>query len=59
MLQDIWMAETRKHAEAAFDAFVETYGVKYDSGSPSDHIHGHHMIRIAITAAASPSCPAQ
>jgi transposase-like protein len=30
MLQDICMAETRKDAEAAFDAFVETYGVKYD-----------------------------
>ena len=30
MLQDIWMAETRKDAEAAFDAFVETYAVKYE-----------------------------
>ena len=29
-LQDIWMAETRKDAEAAFDAFIETYGVKYE-----------------------------
>jgi transposase-like protein len=29
-LQDIWMAATRKDAEAAFDAFVETYAVKYD-----------------------------
>ena len=29
-LQDIWMAETRKDAALAFDAFVETYGVKYD-----------------------------
>src|SRR4051812_25791578 len=29
-LQDIWMAETKKDALAAFDAFVETYGVKYD-----------------------------
>ena len=28
MLQDIWMAETRKDAEAAFDVFVETYGGK-------------------------------
>ena len=25
MLQDIWMAETRKDAEAAFDVFVETW----------------------------------
>ena len=29
-LQDIWMAETRKDALVAFDAFVETWGVKYD-----------------------------
>jgi putative transposase len=29
-LQEIWMAETKKNALAAFDAFVETWGVKYD-----------------------------
>jgi transposase-like protein len=29
-LQDIWMAETRKDAEAAFDGFIECYGVKYE-----------------------------
>jgi len=29
-LQDIWMAEAKKDAEAAFDFFVEAYGVKYD-----------------------------
>ena len=29
-LQDIWMAETRKDAEAALDAFIEAYGVKYE-----------------------------
>jgi putative transposase len=29
-LQDIWMAATRNDAEVAFDAFVETYAVKYD-----------------------------
>jgi transposase-like protein len=28
-LQEIWMAETKKDALAAFDAFVETWGVKY------------------------------
>ncbi len=33
MLQDIWMAETRKDAEAAFDVFVETYGVKYEKAA--------------------------
>jgi len=30
VLQDIWMAETKNDANVAFDAFVETYGVKYD-----------------------------
>src|ERR687897_1553491 len=29
-LQEIWMAETKKDALSAFDAFVETWGVKYD-----------------------------
>jgi len=29
-LQEIWMVETKKDALAAFDVFVETWGVKYD-----------------------------
>jgi putative transposase len=29
-LQEIWMAETKKEALMAFDALIETYGVKYD-----------------------------
>src|SRR5947209_5139415 len=29
-LQDIWMAQTRTEAEAALDAFTETYGIKYE-----------------------------
>jgi len=29
-LKDIWMAETRVNAEAAFDLFIEKYGVKYE-----------------------------
>jgi putative transposase len=29
-LQEIWMAETKTDALAAFDAIVETWGVKYD-----------------------------
>ena len=32
-LQEIWMAETKKDAVAALDAFVETYGVKYDKAA--------------------------
>ena len=29
-LHDIWQAETKAAAHAAFDFFVETYGVKYE-----------------------------
>jgi transposase-like protein len=29
-LHDIWMAETRKSAETAFDAFIHIYGRKYE-----------------------------
>jgi transposase-like protein len=29
MLQDIWLAETRKQAQKAFDLFVETFKAKY------------------------------
>src|SRR5207302_6279027 len=29
-LQEIWMAETKKDALAAFDAFVQTWGIKYE-----------------------------
>src|SRR5437660_1159718 len=29
-VQEIWMAETKKDALAAFDAFIEIWGVKYD-----------------------------
>jgi len=32
-LQDIWMAETRKAAETALDAFIETYGIKYEKAA--------------------------
>jgi transposase-like protein len=32
-LQEIWMAETKADAEAAFDAFIETYQVKYDKAA--------------------------
>ena len=32
-LQGIWMAETKKDAVAALEAFVETYGVKYDKAA--------------------------
>jgi transposase-like protein len=32
-LQEIWMAETSKDAEAAFDAFIAAYEVKYDKAA--------------------------
>ena len=32
-LQEIWMAETRNDADSAFDAFIETYAVKYDKAA--------------------------
>ena len=32
-LQEIWMAETRQDAEAAFDAFIAAYELKYDKAA--------------------------
>ena len=32
-LHEIWMAETRKDAEAALDVFIETYGRKYEKAA--------------------------
>ncbi len=32
-LQEIWMAETKADGEAAFDAFIESYHVKYDKAA--------------------------
>jgi transposase-like protein len=32
-LQEIWMAETKKDADAAFVAFIESYEVKYDKAA--------------------------
>jgi len=32
-LQEIWMAETKKDAETAFGAFIESYEVKYDKAA--------------------------
>jgi transposase-like protein len=32
-LQEIWMAETKAEAEAAFDAFIESYQVKYEKAA--------------------------
>lgn len=32
-LQEIWMAETKAAAEAAFDAFVESYTLKYEKAA--------------------------
>lgn len=32
-LQEIWMAETRSQAETAFDAFIESYQLKYEKAA--------------------------
>jgi len=32
-LQDIWMAETRADAEAAFDAFIQSHSLKYEKAA--------------------------
>jgi transposase-like protein len=32
-LQEIWMAETKADAEIAFDAFIESYAVKYEKAA--------------------------
>ena len=32
-LQEIWMAETKAAAEAAFDAFIENYALKYEKAA--------------------------
>ena len=32
-LQEIWMAETKAEAETAFDAFIETYELKYEKAA--------------------------
>jgi transposase-like protein len=32
-LQEIWMAETKKDELVAFDAFVDTWGIKYDKAA--------------------------
>jgi len=32
-LQEIWMAATRKDAETSFDAFIETYRLKYEKAA--------------------------
>jgi putative transposase len=32
-LQEIWMAETKADAEAAFDAFIESYDLKYEKAA--------------------------
>jgi len=32
-LQEIWMAETRAKAAAAFDAFIESYQLKYEKAA--------------------------
>ena len=69
-LQEIWMAETKKDALAAFDVFVETWGVKYDKAvDVSSRIamrysafydfpaeHWKHLRNTKVMKARSPPC---
>lgn len=43
---EIWMAETRADAEAAFDAFIETYGLKYEKAAEKSRrrLDGHNQL---------------
>ena len=41
------MAETRKDAEAAFDVFVETYGVKYEKAPNAEEDRGPLLARTS------------
>jgi transposase-like protein len=69
-LQEIWMAETKKDAFAAFDLFVETWGVKYDKAveclvkiamrywpsTTSRQSTGNICARPTLSKARSPPC---
>jgi hypothetical protein len=44
--QEIWIAEMRKDADATLDAFIETYGVKFEQ-PPPDTSGGHQKLAIA------------
>ena len=45
-LQDIWMAETRKAAETALDAFIETYGIKVREGGRVPDERSRRALRL-------------
>src|SRR5215216_2335078 len=49
-LQEIWMAETKKKALVAFDAFIETWGVKtmrHDPATPPLQAQGSKRSQLA------------
>ena len=60
VLQDIWMAPTRTDAEAAFDGFIECYGVKYDKAVESLSKDREALlagtVRILLFEVSYPSC---
>jgi hypothetical protein len=43
---EIWMADTRKDALAAFDAFVDTWGAKYDKAVESRIVSAARHLRL-------------
>ena len=47
-LQDIWMAQTRKAAETALDAFIETYGISTSGRVPDEK--SRRVLRLLTTS---------
>ena len=50
-LQEIWMAETKADAEAAFDAFIESYRVKYEKAAECLQLGNDRPARTNIVTA--------
>ncbi len=49
VLQDVWMAApTRTYTEAAFDGFIECYGVKYDKAVECLSKDGEPLLRLLL-----------
>ena len=55
VLQEIWMAETKKDVLVVFDAFVENRGVKYDKAVECLIKDRHRFVRFTRAREAEPS----
>src|SRR4051794_22300885 len=54
-LQEIWMAETKKDAVKAFEAFVETYQIKYDRAADPEHADTNQPLAFPQTERDDPA----